>query len=69
MIEAWTGLSNEQKAEIAIELLSELIKDAEGHIDRYGDYSDDMTKKSLKRMKYTRSFLEAYYGLYYGHEK
>lgn len=69
MIEAWTGLSNQQKAEIAIELLSELIKDAEGDIDRYGDYSDDVKKKGLKRMKYTRSFIESYYGLYYGYEK
>lgn len=69
MKEVWTGLSNEQKAEIAIELLSELIKDAEEYIGRYNDCPYDMTEKSLKRLKYTRSFLESYYGLYYGHEK
>lgn len=66
MIEAWTGLSNKQKAEIAIELLSELIKDAEEYIGRYNAYPYDMPEKSLKRLKYTRSFLESYYGLYYG---
>lgn len=59
----WRGLDNEQKACIAVELLTEILEDTDGYVKMWDAYPEFPNKKEYKAMNRVRDTLVAYYGI------
>jgi len=59
----WRGLDDEQKASIAVELLTELIEEVDQYIKVWNEYPEFWNKKDYKAAKRTRDNLIADYCL------
>lgn len=59
----WSMLDEEQKADIAIELLEELSFEAETQRESRSELVEFFTKKDVKAMQRLRRLLSVYYGL------
>lgn len=59
----WSGLEDWQKADIACELLNDLVKDAEERLATFGEYPEIYSQKVVKHLKKTRDTLLLFYGL------
>lgn len=59
----WRGLDDEQKASIAVELLTELLKEVDHFVSFWNEYPEFWNKKDYKAAKRTRDNLIADYCL------
>jgi len=62
-VSQWRGLDEEQKASIAVELLTGLLKEIEDHLKVVSEYPDFSNRKDHKAMKRTRKTLIYNYNL------
>lgn len=62
-VSQWRGLDEEQKASIAVELLTGLLKEIEDHLKVVSEYPDFSNRKDHKAMKRTRKALTYNYNL------
>jgi len=62
-VSKWRGLDDEQKASIAVELLTELLKEVDHFVSFWNDYPEFWNKKDYKAAKRTRDNLIADYCL------
>lgn len=58
----WRMLHDDQKAEIAVELFTELLNEADEHTMTFGEPPEYWKEKDVKAMKRTLEFLASYYG-------
>lgn len=58
----WSGLEDWQKADIACELLKDLVKDAEEHLATFGEYPEHLPSKGVKCLKKAREILQVNFG-------
>jgi len=56
----------DQKASIAVELLTELLLEVDDHIKNWDKLPDFWNKKNVKAMTRVRDILAAFYGIPYG---
>lgn len=59
----WRGLEDDQKASIAVELLTEILEDVDQYIKLWDEYPEFWNKKDHKAMVLTRDVLVAHYGI------
>jgi hypothetical protein len=59
----WSGLDSEQKASIAVELLTEILEDVDQYVKLWDEYPEWWNKKDHKAMVLTRDVLVAHYGI------
>lgn len=62
----WGGLGEDQKASIAVELLTELLREVDDHIKNWDKLPEFWNKKDVKAMTRIRDILAAHYGFPYG---
>lgn len=62
-VSKWRGLDDEQKASIAVELLTELLKEVDHSVSFWNEYPEFWNKKNYKAAKRTRDNLIADYCL------
>lgn len=59
----WRGLEDEQKACIAVELLTEILEEIDEYVGTWSEYPEWWNKKDFKAMERTRDTLLAHYGI------
>jgi len=59
----WRGLEDDQKASIAVELLTEILEDVDQYIKLWDEYPEWWNKKDYKAMDRVRDTLVAHYGI------
>ena len=59
----WCGLENDQKASIAVELLTEILEDVDHFVSLWNEYPEFWNKKDYNAMDRVRDTLVAYYGI------
>lgn len=59
----WRGLDSEQKASIAVELLTEILEDVDQYVKLWDEYPEFWNKKDYKAMDRVRDALVAHYGI------
>jgi hypothetical protein len=59
----WRGLDADQKASIAVELLTEILEDVDQYVKLWDEYPEWWNKKDHKAMVLTRDVLVAHYGI------
>ncbi len=59
----WRGLENDQKACIAVELLTEILEEIDQYHKVWNEYPEFWNKKDYKAMDRVRDTLVAYYGI------
>jgi len=59
----WRGLDADQKASIAVELLTEILEEIDQYVGKYDEYPEWGNKKDYKAMERVRNALLAYYGI------
>jgi hypothetical protein len=59
----WSGLEDDQKASIAVELLTEILEDVDQYIKLWDEYPEWSNKKDYKAMDRVRDTLVAHYGI------
>jgi len=59
----WSGLEDDQKASIAVELLTEILEDVDQYIKLWDEYPEFWNKKDYKAMDHVRDALVAHYGI------
>jgi hypothetical protein len=62
----WRGLDADQKASIAVELLTEILEDVDQYIKLWDEYPEWGNKKDYKAMDRVRDTLVAHYGIPHG---
>jgi len=58
----WRGLEDDQKASIAVELLTEILEEVDEYVGTWDEYPEWWSKKDHKAMVRTRDALVATYG-------
>jgi hypothetical protein len=59
----WRGLDADQKASIAVELLTEILEDVDQYVKTWDQYPEWWNKKDSKAMDRVRDTLVAHYGI------
>lgn len=59
----WRGLDNDQKACIAVELLTEILEDIDQYVKVWNEHPEFWNKKDYKAMDRVRDALVAHYGI------
>ena len=59
----WRGLEGDQKASIAVELLTEILEDVDEYVGTWDEYPEWLNKKDYKAMDRVRDALVAHYGI------
>lgn len=59
----WRGLEREQKACIAVELLTEILEEIDQYVKVWNEYPEFWNKKDYKAMDRVRDALVAHYGI------
>lgn len=62
----WRGLDSDQKACIAVELLTEIIEEVDEYVKMWNEHPEFWNKKDYKAMGRIRDTLVACYGVPYG---
>jgi hypothetical protein len=62
----WRGLDADQKASIAVELLTEILEEIDEYVGTWSKYPEWWNKKDFKAMERTRDTLLAHYGIPHG---
>ena len=59
----WRGLDNDQKACIAVELLTEIMEEVDQYIKVWNEHPEFWNKNDYKAMDRVRDTLVAHYGI------
>lgn len=62
----WRGLDSDQKACIAVELLTEIIEEVDEYVKMWNEHPEFWNKKDYKAMDRVRNILVAHYGIPFG---